>query len=141
MKKKTKQSAKNNDFLLAVSLGVCAALFLTLIGATVIASMINRGILEANNISFISIGVWFVSSFAGMFLYSKFTKTKSIPAALMIAGIYTFVLLGLKIIMFDAPFAGIGKGIAAILVGVLAGSVLFLKQKSVNKVKIKYSSK
>ena len=141
MKKKTKQSAKNNDCLLAVSLGVCAALFLTLIGAAVIASMINRGILEANNISLILIGVWFISSFAGMFLYSKVTKTKSIPVALIIAGIYTFVLLGVKIIMFDAPFAGIGKGIAAILVGVLAGSVLFLKQKSVNKVKIKYSPK
>ena len=141
MKKKTKQSAKNNDSLLAVSLGVCAALFLTLIGATVIASMINRGILEANNISFISIGVWFISSFAGMFLYSKVTKTKSIPVALIIAGIYIFVLLGLKIIIFDAPFTGIGKGIAAILAGVLSGSVLFLKKKSVNKVKIKYSSK
>ncbi len=141
MKKKTKQTTKSNDVLLAVSLGALFSILLTMIGAAVIASMINRGILEADRISIIAIGVWCISSFAGIFINSKVTKTKSISVALITAGIYTFILFVLKIMMFDAPFAGIGKGITSILVGVLAGTFLFFKQKSDKRMKFKYSPK
>ena len=141
MKKKLNTSLNMNGMIISVLIGTLSAVVFTLLGTVICSYMINRGLIGENGIGVASLIIWFASAMLGTLICYASNKSKILPAVLITISIYILLLMGLKIILFDAPFCGIGKGILCVFAGTIPSIMLSAKQKSGKKTKFKYSPK
>ncbi len=141
MKKKSIQAVGLNGSIMAVIWGALVAIVLTALGAMISASIVNSGSIGEKGVAFVAMIIWLISSLCGSIVAGKLAKNNILPVIFISAAVYVLILIGLKIILFDAPFAGIGKGMLIILVGVVPSLLLSGKQKHGKKMKFKYNPK
>ena len=139
MKKKPNHATKK--IIMPVLAGTILAGIVTVLGTAIATIMINKGVISFAAVSTVTFVILTVSSVAGNLLVGKIDKNGGIISISITTGLYLALLLSMKILFFDAPFGGIGKGMIAILLGAIPGVLISLRLFKGKKRKFKYVAK
>ena len=138
MDKKRIFSKKNTSEVLQVMIGVLLALLITLIGMVVGASFLENGIITEMREGWYTFAIWFMAPCIATMLLT-FSGERNFITICAIGVIYFIILLCIKMLFIDCAFCGIGKGIIAIIAGVIPALLIIFYKSNGKRKKYKYS--
>jgi putative membrane protein (TIGR04086 family) len=125
MRKNVKPSGRASSIWGGVFAGVVLALAITLLGAFVMAVLLDAQIVDAEKIGYGSMVILILSTSAGSWLASAMVKHRVLMVCSMVGGCYYGSLLAITALFFGGQYRGMG--VTAILIFGSSLAVGFLK--------------
>ena len=107
-----------------IAIGTGVSALLSLVGAAIIAWLVNGESLSTEHTGVAAMLVNFLSGAAGAWTSILLIKKRKLLVSLATGGCYLALLLSVTAMFFGGQFEGAWKGILAVLVGSLAASLL-----------------
>ena len=127
-----KQAKRNTSLALQILIGVLIAQLLNLMGTFLGAILQNKGILDDTGTVWYTVAIWFTASCGATMILSAILEKNWISIC-AVGGIHIGILLCINMLLMNNGFSGIGKGIAAIAVGLIPSFFLLRNKRSVKK--------
>ena len=120
--------------------GSGVSLAVTLLGALVLAWLLDGEILEEGNVGYGVMLVLIVSSGLGAFLAPRLVKRQKLPAAMIAGGLYLLWLLGISTLCFGGQYQGVVPTVLIVLGSSLA-TVLIGNGKKGNRISVRHNGR
>ena len=117
----------NNSVVLGISLGIVAALIISLLLTTGMTSLVLGGKMNERLLQVFIFAIRSIALFVGVILGTALTREKYIAATGAITVGYMLLLMGLGIAVYDGTFCGFGSSVISIAVGAAVGYLFRLK--------------